>query len=250
MNPNPQYPGQPVSAPPPLGTSGLAIAAFIVGILGLCSICPGLVAIGLAIGALVKIGNTPGLGGKGLAIAGIVLPLVGIPIQLAIAVPNFIKFQSRAKQSECKSNLTSAYLAERSYFAEKQTYTPNIAEIGFSPERGNRYAYFFFDVGQVEDRSTATPATTPGAVGVGVDTFKHKDARPLAFGDLPSLAGEVRPGVHGQCPECSFVVVCAGNVDSDATLDVWSISSEDRTGARGETVPAGMPHNDVNDTTD
>jgi hypothetical protein len=38
-----------------------------------------------------------------------------------------------------------------------------------------------------------------------------------------------------------------GNIDNDATLDVWTVSSKPRKGADGLTVPAGSPRNDVND---
>jgi hypothetical protein len=38
----------------------------------------------------------------------------------------------------------------------------------------------------------------------------------------------------------------AGNIDSDATIDVWSISTKERIIA-GETVTPGRPFNHVND---
>jgi type IV pilin PilA/uncharacterized protein DUF4190 len=250
MTPNPQYPGQPAGAPQ--GTSGVAIAALILGILGICLVIPfGLVSIILGIVALGQISKQPGLGGKGMAIFGIVAPLASLPIigiMAAIAIPNFIKFQARSKQAECKANLAALYIAQKSHFAEKDTYSPNIEEIGFSPERGNRYAYFLFDVGEVLERSAASDGDASGAVGVGVDTFRYPQMRPVAAGDLPALAGDVKPGIHGQCPEkCSFVAACAGNIDNDEALDVWSISSEARTGPRGETIAAGTPFNDVSD---
>ncbi len=244
MTPNPQYPGQPA---PSQGTSGLAIAALIVGALGVCAPCLGLVSIGLGIAALVKISNNPGLGGKAMAIIGMVLPVVVLPIYLAIAIPNFVKFQARSKQMECKVNLKSAYTAERSFQAQNNAYSTNADELGFSPARGNRYAYFLFDVGQMQDRSTASLGSGAGITSIGVDTFKHPDERPIAAGDVPQVAGGMKAGVHGQCPQCEFVVVCAGNLDKDDTLDVWSVSSADRTSKTGEHIPGGEPYNDVND---
>jgi Type IV pilin PilA len=217
-------------------------------LLGACAPCPlGLVSIGLGIAALVKISNNPGLGGKVLAIFGMVIPVAVLPIYAAIAIPNFIKFQARAKQAECKANLKSAFTAEQSFYAEKNAYSTNANEIGFSPERGNRYAYFLFDVGQMQDRSSARMDNGPGVTGISVDTLRYPDARPISYGDLPAVAGGAKAGVHGQCPQCSFVIVCAGNLDKDETLDVWSISSETRTSSTGESIPAGSPHCDVND---
>ena len=70
----------------------------------------------------------------------IVVAIIGI--LAAIAIPNFIKFQARSKQSEVKANLKSFFTAEKSVFQEKDYYTESIGEVGFSPERGNRYAYY------------------------------------------------------------------------------------------------------------
>jgi len=259
MTPNPQFPGQQFPGSPaggPQRTSKLATAALIVGLIGGLLPCPfGLVAIGLGIGALVTIGNTPGLGGRGLAIAGIVIPLTVGPmvgILAAIAIPNFIKFQARSKQSECKYNLKSVFTAQKSFFQEKDRYSPLPDEIGFSPERGNRYAYFLDARGSLQDRSTAG-ISPPGEdqTGIGVDTFKYGRQRPVTLDGLnAALASPLRPGVDGRCPDdCSFLAICAGNIDQDDTLDVWSISSEDRT-VGGERIPAGIPVNHVNDVND
>jgi type II secretory pathway pseudopilin PulG len=86
-------------------TSGWAIAALIGSILCM--------PIGLVLGivALVKIGNAKGaLGGRGLAIAAVVIsglmgPMV-IGILAAIAIPNFVRYQNRAKSSEARMNLS------------------------------------------------------------------------------------------------------------------------------------------------
>jgi type IV pilus assembly protein PilA len=50
----------------------------------------------------------------------IVVAIIGI--LAAIAIPNFIMFQLRAKTSEAKTNLASIRTAEESYFAEFGTY--------------------------------------------------------------------------------------------------------------------------------
>jgi len=258
MTPNPQFPGQQYPGYPaggPQRTSKLATAALILGLIGGLLPCPfGLVAIGLGIAALITIGNNPGLGGRGLAIAGIVVPLTVGPmvgILAAIAIPNFIKFQARSKQSECKSNLKAVFTAQKSYFQEKDRYSTLPSEIGFSPERGNRYAYFLDVRGALQDRS-AVAVSSPGRdeTGIGVDTFRYTTMRPLTLDNVnAALADGLRPGVQGKCPEeCSFLAICAGNIDNDATLDVWSVSSEDRTVTdTGESIPAGMPFNHVND---
>lgn len=99
----------------------------------------------LAIIALVRINKSGGrLGGKTIAIVALVLNLVLVPtcggIYAAIAIPNFIKFQCRSKQSEARSNLKALFVAEEMFKAEHQGYSPDLAAIGFSP-MGERLRY-------------------------------------------------------------------------------------------------------------
>jgi type IV pilus assembly protein PilA len=82
----------------------------------------------------------------------IVVAIIGI--LAAIAVPNFVKFQCRSKQSEAKGNLKALYVAEEAYRAESDTYASvntinagNVSAgisnlIGFVPKGGKtRYSY-------------------------------------------------------------------------------------------------------------
>src|SRR5262245_28593339 len=52
----------------------------------------------------------------------------------AIAIPNFIKFQARSKQSEAKANLKASFTAMKAYFQEKDQYSTLVQQIGFIPE--------------------------------------------------------------------------------------------------------------------
>lgn len=247
----PQQAMQPPGAAGAKKSSGLATAALVLGIIGLCLWPLGLVGLVLGIVALVQMGKDPTLGGRGMAIAGIVLPLVAIPIMgimAAIAIPNFIRFQARAKQAECRSNLKAVYVAEKAYYAENNGYVISPEKVSFNPERGNRYAYFLSATGDLEDRSGPQPGPSRELVGFAIDTFKHRDAEHLSQSDLRApLAGDAQAGVTGTCPECEFTAVCIGNVDNDPVLDVWSISTAQRTSAKGEIIPPGEPSNDVDD---
>ncbi len=68
----------------------------------------------------------------------IVVAIIGILAM--IAIPNFIKFQCRAKQSEAKSNLKALFQAQKSFMSEHDEYA-SLARVGFAPEPGNRYTY-------------------------------------------------------------------------------------------------------------
>jgi type IV pilus assembly protein PilA len=151
----------------------------------------------------------------------------GVGIVAAIAIPNFIRFQARSKQAECKVQLKAIYTAERSLYAEKDLYSENPEQLGVSVS-GKYYVY-------VLGRSGAPLGNATNAVALA------SDAAARAAGHL---------GVEGKCPDCQFTAACAGNIDQDSETDVWSISSADRRTAEGRAVPAGVPFNDFSDVTD
>jgi type IV pilus assembly protein PilA len=86
---------------------------------------------------------------KGFTLIELMIVVAIIGILAAIAIPNFVKFQCRSKQSEAKTNLKAMFTAQESYRAEFDTYwaltTTQAAttnEIGFTPKGQKiRYSY-------------------------------------------------------------------------------------------------------------
>src|SRR5215468_7210033 len=152
-------------------------------------------------------------------------------IELMIVVA-IIRILARSKQSEAKSNLKSMFTAERSFYQEKDRYSPLVDEIGFSPERANRYVYRLSAACAVkEDRSTATAVrdTAGQDTCISVDLFKYS-----AMQLMPAYkAGGTDPGAGtigvinlASCPTCDFIGTAAGDIDSESTgLDSWYVSS-------------------------
>lgn len=186
---------------------------------------------------------------KGFTLIELIIVVAIIGLLAAIAVPNFLKFQARSKQSEAKANLKAIFTAQRAFFQENDRFSSMTGEVGFEAERNNRYAYFLFPTGTLEDRSTSTIAPASTYTGIQVDLFK--------FGSLTSqtyaaTACGSAAGVVSAAPS-SFVATAQGNVDGDATIDQWSISSRTRQFTPGGTCtadpnnPAGEPANDQND---
>jgi type IV pilus assembly protein PilA len=118
----------------------------------------------------------------GLAIVGILA---------AIAIPKFMRFQTRAKQSEVKSNLKAAFTAEKAYFGENETYT-SMADAGFAPEAGNRYTY-----------------------SSGLDTINNQ---------VPPATTHPPAGVGETVTTATFLLAGNSNIDSDGFMDVWVIN--------------------------
>jgi type II secretory pathway pseudopilin PulG len=226
--------------PSPRLPSSLPIVALVFSVLGFC--LPPLLIVGVIIGIVALIQNK---GSLAAGIVAVILPVMAIPvigILAAIAIPNFIKFQARSKQSECKMVLKQAYSAEMSYRAEKDEFSVHPVEVGFSPERGNRYLYAFDQSGPIAPNDNH-PGN--GDVGVGADTTRFPTISNDALREaIPARVLE-QLGVRGKCPDCSITVACAGNIDNDPTVDVWTISSVERDG-----TPAGTPLNEVDDIRD
>jgi type IV pilus assembly protein PilA len=72
----------------------------------------------------------------------IVVAIIGI--LAAIAIPNFMNYQCKAKQSEAKSNLGNIKVMQEAYFAENDQYA-GLTTIGFALKGGAastaRYTY-------------------------------------------------------------------------------------------------------------
>ena len=215
---------------------------------------------------------------KGFTLIELMIVVAIIGILAALAIPNFIRFQARSKQSEVKANLKSMFTAERSYYQEHDTYSCNIRVIGFNPERGNRYHYTLNTTPRVDEvcntaetRITAAGVTAGTDGDVLADEFKYGNAAvaatnaaagapvyapvsPLGSGIqiAASLVG-VTPNTAD--PTGSFGGAAQGNIDSDANLDLWYVSSVSSITAGvcpalagiDQNAPGGEPKNTYND---
>ena len=164
----------------------------------------------------------------------IVVALLGI--LAAIAVPNFLKFQTRARQAEAKANLTAWYTAERAYYLEENTYTESVLDVGFSPELGNRYAYRFGWSSNCVTRTAAgESAVLPQDTCITVDTGAHPGAAPTPALYFPQSIVFSGPGFYtipgmGSCSgsSCHITALASGNIDNETTgIDTWFISTRD-----------------------
>jgi prepilin-type N-terminal cleavage/methylation domain-containing protein len=76
---------------------------------------------------------------KGFTLIELMIVVAIIGLLAAIAIPNYIKFQQRTKQSEAKAALKGIYTMQRSYFALHDKYAPDFGKLGFSMEGNMRY---------------------------------------------------------------------------------------------------------------
>jgi type IV pilus assembly protein PilA len=127
---------------------------------------------------------------EGFTLVELMLVVAIIGILAAIAIPNFMKYQARAKQSEAKSNLKGIYTAEVSYFSEKNSFATEFTDLRWYPLGPFRYSY-----------------SMGGTIkGLGLPLSSARD------NDPPGAADE------------SFTAVAWGNIDSDSYFDTWEIT--------------------------
>lgn len=131
-------------------------------------------------------------GSRGFTLIELMIVVGIIGILAAIAIPNFIKFQAKSKQTEAKSNLKAIFIAKKSYGAENNTFAC-ASLCGWNAESGTIYAY--------NTGAQAYPATKAGVT------------QPTS-GDLH---------VEGVS---TFTAAAYGQVDRDATVDAWTVNQE------------------------
>ena len=114
---------------------------------------------------------------KGFTLIELMIVVAIIGILAAIAIPNFLNYQCKAKQSEAKSNLGTIRSMQEAYFAEYDTYQ-GIAPIGFATKGTPRYTYSVttFD-------STGFTAQATATLNTAADSWTIDSTGNLAVGN-------------------------------------------------------------------
>lgn len=171
---------------------------------------------------------------KGFTLIELMIVVAIIGILAAIAIPNFMKFQAKSKQSEAKGNLKGIFTAQKAYYQEKQRYSDSMMAIGFQPERGNRYLY---SMGKnLVDRSGESESIKKEDNGFGVDKYKYPDDQLTEFvkkgtfemkANASTGVGAMSDvGILQAGSAYEFLAGAQGNIDNDTVLDTWVIGSQ------------------------
>lgn len=130
-------------------------------------------------------------GEKGFSLTELMIVVAIIGILAAIAIPNFLRYQARAKQSEAKNNLVAIHTGEVAYFAEHNGYIDDFNAIGFAVTGSSQR--YYYELGKA--KSGTLP---PGCSASSLDSVSAS----------------------------SFTAVAIANLDGDATCDVWTIDEQ------------------------
>jgi type IV pilus assembly protein PilA len=123
----------------------------------------------------------------------IVVAIIGI--LAAIAIPNFVRFQLRAKSSEGKTNIAAIRTSEESYFAEFGQYVPAAT----SPAALNT------------PPSAKQDFVDAGAAGANFDTIGWQPEGQVYF----------RYAVAADTASTDYTIDAEADIDADGTVQLW-----------------------------
>ncbi len=95
----------------------------------------------------------------------VVVAIIGL--LSAVAVPNFKKYQAKAKMSEGKLQLSALYTAESAFYSDYNMYAQCLVYMGFDP--GPEWANRYYAVG-FNTAATINGSATTGAYGAAVNS--------------------------------------------------------------------------------
>jgi type IV pilus assembly protein PilA len=163
-------------------------------------------------------------GKKGFTLIELMIVVAIIGILAAIAIPNFLKFQAKSKQSEAKSNLGAIFTGQVSYFGENNTYG-NFQQINWSPSGTPRYHY------SVSGWAAPDNITQVGAPIAATGSFPAI-AVPVWTGNLNSVLDNngavIAPGASalGAAGAATFNAGAGGIVSNGGVTDGWLINEK------------------------
>lgn len=125
-----------------------------------------------------------------------------ISIFILIAIPNFFRFSAYPTYCEAVGNLKAIYKMEKRFYSHNKRYAGDIEELGLNDKKltrhrkERRYAYFLSSEEVIQPNR---PKSGPYSTSPQITAFVEKDR---------------------------FLIVAVGNIDNDATLDVWTIDEK------------------------
>lgn len=178
----------------------------------------------------------------------IVVAIIGI--LAAIAIPNFQKYQSKARQKEAQIALAAIYTAEASVKGEFGTYTGCLTQAGYQPDGVKRYYSTGFDATAAAVAACNVPGVTNencndlmtagigNAVGTNCTTLAiafsaaltasahgyAANMRSGAPGTTELEAGLAGAPVSAAVATSAYVAGAVGSVSNGTLVDKWTIN--------------------------
>lgn len=166
---------------------------------------------------------------KGFSLIELMVVVAIMGVLAAIGVPQFAKFQAKARQAEAKGHLSALFTAETAFKSEWNYYTVDLTDVGFAVT-GSLLRYIAgFNATACSGYSTAggAPAQTAANSQTQVTAVNTEGA---------TWHGTLAPGTTAvtmattSCTATTFTAVAQGDPRNNvaafaaATSDAWSIN--------------------------
>ncbi len=97
----------------------------------------------------------------------VVVAIIGI--LSAVAIPNFKKYQARAKTSEAKLQLSAMYTAEQSFYSDYNMYATCLKYMGYDPSGEVNQRYYLTGFPRITSAVDAAPLAAAANSGLSTD---------------------------------------------------------------------------------
>ncbi len=162
----------------------------------------------------------------------IVVAIIGI--LATVAIPNFTRFQAKARQSSAKSLLAGYFSAQKATYSEFTYFPGNFSGAGFKPEGQLVYRVTAVDNTAAAGSATTNPADIGSVSTSCISTSVTPSATVCGNSYLASWV-ELASGSGATLTSCTAVATgaigaagtftaCAGALIGGAQSDVWSIT--------------------------
>ena len=168
-------------------------------------------------------------GKKGFTLIELMIVVAIIGILAAIAIPNFLKFQAKSKQSEAKTNLGAIYTGQVAFYGEVNAYG-DFNNINWSPSGTPRYHHSLgtWNAAAVDNvnRGNIVDSITEPAWTSNLNMARD-DNNALVSGTLTPSITAASAGVSA-----SFVAGAGGKISNSTVTDGWVIMEDPDAGRR------------------
>lgn len=164
----------------------------------------------------------------------IVVAIIGI--LATIAIPNFQRFQAKARQSEARNNLSAYYSTSKATYSEWNVYIGNFVAVGFRPEGRLGYRIAVLDIGAAGMPTGYTGPTLATCVSTQFENGNAACAANSSDGTLwnsawtENVTGAVVATAAAVCAPAiaanSFTACASGRHNGAALADEWSINQQ------------------------
>lgn len=145
----------------------------------------------------------------GFTLIELMITVAIIGVLAAIAIPNFLSYQARARQSEARAVLSGIYLSEQTYFVANNRFG-SMRELAFTyaGASGNSSRYTF--------RSPPSGGSGPTTGTLGDDMYAPPTGVVAQSGTFVLAGANIDPP--------RFTISATSNLDADPVTDEWHLN--------------------------